>query len=138
MAFQHARPRTLRDIRELAIARIPIQDGAVLIANVDPQPLDFGEYVPVHQQNIFPAIVVEIEKAASPADKTRVARQARGNRGVVELAAAPVVIQGLALVRKIAAENIQPAVTVIVGRGGAMPDMALPFSSKATPRSTAS
>ena len=67
----------LGDVGKCTVASVAIEDGAVLVVDVDLETIDFREHVAVDQQQIFPAVVVEIEEAAAPADEAGVVREAR-------------------------------------------------------------
>src|SRR5580700_5621620 len=84
--------------------------------NVDSKPVDFGERVSVDQQQIPPAIVVEIEETAPPTDVAGVARHSCRDGSVVKFAAATAAVQRLPFIGKITAENIEPPVAIVIGR----------------------
>src|SRR5580700_4835205 len=82
--------------------------------NVDLQPVDLRKRVTVHQQQIRPAIVVEIEKSASPTDEARIPRDAGLHADVLKLALALIPVKRFRLIGKIGAKNReQPFVQII-------------------------
>src|SRR5262249_31790215 len=105
LTFQNAGTGALRDVREFA-AKIAIQDGVIPVMNIDSQAIHFRKGMPVHQKEILQPVVVEIEEAAAPANIPRVAGQPCWKRHIVELAAAAIAIQRLALVGEISAEDV--------------------------------
>src|SRR5882672_931862 len=87
--------------------------------DVDLQPVHFRECVAVHQQQVFPAVVVEVEKTAAPAYIARVVRHAGGGRDVVELGRAAIAVEGLALIGKVGAKDVGLPIAAKIGGGGA-------------------
>src|SRR5690349_11804458 len=73
----------------------------------------------VHQNQVFPTVVVEIEKCASPADESGIVRHAGAEGGVFELGSSAVTIERLALVGKVGSKDAWEARVVIVGGRGA-------------------
>src|ERR1019366_5303036 len=102
---------------EGALAGVAIEQRLVAGVNVDVLAVDFREYVAVHHHEPLPAAVLEVQEGATPVYETRVSRQPRGHRNVVKLAVARVAIEQRALVGEVRAENVEPAVPVIIGRG---------------------
>src|SRR6478609_594296 len=93
MKLGQGRPGTLRNVLKLSISEIAVENRPVFIVNVDVQILYFGEGVTVHEQQIFPAIVIEIEEAVSS-----------------------IAIERFEFIGKIASKNSRMSVTRIVGR----------------------
>ena len=58
-----------RNIREVAVAEVAIEQLALTVSGFGFQLLDFGIDVAVADQNVGPAVVVVIEEAAAPAQK---------------------------------------------------------------------
>src|SRR5215510_4406427 len=71
----------------------------------------------VHQQQILPTVVIEIEETAAPSYVAGVVRQPGGRGDFVELARPSVAVQCFALVREVGTKDVQPSVSVEVGRG---------------------
>ena len=70
-------------------------------------------------QNVRPAVVVEVEKSAAPAQILGVRAQAAGERGIFEIAVAQVVIKRRSVAGKIGFDDVEVAVQIIVGRRNA-------------------
>ena len=117
MPGRERRTGLLRYVLEGALAGVAIEECVVAGVNVDVLPVDFREYVAVHHHEPLPAAVREVQEGATPVDETRVSRQPRGHRNVVKLAVARVAIEQRGLVGEVRAENVEPAVPVIVRRG---------------------
>ncbi len=66
------------------LCRLLIEQFALRISGFGFQLLDLGIDMAVADQNVGPAIVVEIEKAAAPAQILRVRAQPRGEGGIFE------------------------------------------------------
>src|SRR5437762_12366558 len=66
-------------------------------------------------QNVGPAIIVEINEAATPGNVLIVDTDARREGDVAEGAVAVVVIEVAGIVRKVGLENVKPSVAVIIG-----------------------
>ena len=66
----------------------------------------FGEDMAVHQEQILPPVVVEVEKTASPSNEPGIASKPGGKCCIFKIALAHGAIQALALVGEIGAENI--------------------------------
>ena len=81
-----AGPALFGNVLESSAAQIAIEDAAILEVNVDALLLHLGKGMAIYQKQVFPSVVVEIEKGASPADESGIARHAGRNGGVVEFA----------------------------------------------------
>jgi hypothetical protein len=87
--------------------------------NIDAQPVDLRENMSVYKEQIFPAIVVKIEKTAASADIAGVAPYPGGYGYIIEIPMPAIVIQRLAFIGNITAEHIQLSVAIIVACGNA-------------------
>src|SRR5579863_3099793 len=101
MILENSGAGRLGDINELSLSIIAIKDGPILIVDVDPQPVHLREDVPVHQQQIFPAAIVDIGESAAPTHEARIERHAGSKRDIVELSSAAIVVERFAFVRKV-------------------------------------
>src|SRR5215813_14625925 len=68
----------------------------------------------VDQQQVLPAVVVEVDEAAAPSDISGIVRQTCRGGHLVELPRAAVTIKRLAFVREIRSKDVRSAVPVIV------------------------
>src|SRR3954454_12416873 len=72
--------------------------------------------MPVYQQQVRPAVVIEVKEPASPAYKASVLTQARFHADVFELALATVAVQGFQFVREVGPEDRGQPLMQVVGR----------------------
>ncbi len=67
-----------RDVPEMSVPQIVIDNLWLAVADVKREPLDFGIDVAVGGENVQPTVVIEIEEAATPAEVARVHSEAGG------------------------------------------------------------
>src|SRR5947209_4169280 len=91
------------DVFECALTRIAIENRAVAEMDVGVEAVDFREHVPVHNEQVLPAVVIEIEERAAPTHEASVVAKTGGECHVVKLAIAAVVVQRFMLVGEISA-----------------------------------
>src|SRR5258708_456298 len=103
------------NIVERSVAVVAVENHRIPVSHGGIQPIHLGENMTGHEKQVFPAVIIEIEKAAAPPDVARVARQSSRRGDIVKLAVAAIMVESLALIGKIRAENVEPAVAVIVG-----------------------
>ena len=87
----------------------------MLIRDVELFPRDHRIYVPVGEEDILPAVVVEIQETGPETQILGVHSQTNLQARVVEAAVAVVLIESRDLVGKVRAHDIEPAIPVIVG-----------------------
>src|SRR5712671_7102068 len=75
--------------------------------------------VPVDQQKIRPSVIIEIEKHGAPAKILRVQAESGPISDIVKGAVAVVAIQRCGVVGKICLEDIELAVSIVIGHRGA-------------------
>ncbi len=75
--------------------------------------------MPVSDEDIKPAVVVEVREAAAPAEIAAAESQAGCKGGVGESPVAVVSVEAARIIREIRLEDVQPAVAIVVARGGA-------------------
>ncbi len=107
------------NIAERSVAVVVIKNARLFVAAAQMLAVDFGIDVPVHQNQIGPAIVVEVEEHGSPAQILRVQAQSRGRGRIGKGAVAVVAVQRRSIVGEIGFENVEMAVAVVVGDGRA-------------------
>ena len=76
--------------------------------------IDFRVNVPVYVQNVEPAVVVDIQKPAAPAEQPGIGHEPGGLGVVLKQALAVVVVKVGQIVRKVCLENIQKSVAIVV------------------------
>src|SRR5258706_15897395 len=106
--FENAGAGVDRDVAKGAVAQVAVEHFPLAVARFGAGVADFRVDVAVAQQNIGPAVVIEIEKRRAPAEKTRVAAQARLKRGVVESVVAQVVIEAGSVAGGIRLDDVEP------------------------------
>src|SRR5262249_56258662 len=74
----------LGDVFERAVALVLIEYFALRVAGLGGQLFDFGVDVAVDQEDVEPAVIVEIHEPAAPSQKARVDADPRGDRHVLE------------------------------------------------------
>ena len=74
----------------------------------------FRVNVPVGENKIGPAVVVEVKEHRSPAEILRVQSEPGGKGHVGENSIAVITVQGGRVIGKISLENIQPSVAVYI------------------------
>src|SRR5207302_8097565 len=110
-----ARPVLHRDILEAAVSQVSIQQLALRISGLGFELLVFWIYMPVTDQDVWPAIVVHIEESAAPAKILRVRAEAGGKSCIFKIRAAEVVIKRRRVAREISCNDIEIAVHIVVG-----------------------
>ena len=79
---RHRRAELLGDVGEAPVAEVAIDDFALLVAGFGLELPHLGIDVAVDEEQIEPAIAVEIEEADAPAKPARVEAEAAGERAV--------------------------------------------------------
>src|SRR5262249_24565886 len=98
--LRDARSALHRDIFEASVSQIAIQQLALRISGLGLELLDFWIDVAVADQDVRPAVVVHIEKSATPAKVLRESSQAGRKSSVFKIRTAQVVVER----RRIASE----------------------------------
>src|SRR5712671_5706096 len=88
--------------------------------------VNFRINVPVDQQKIGPSVIIEIEKHGAPAEELGVQAESSSIGDIVESAVAIVAIQRGGVVGEISLENIELAVSVVIGHRRAHPCLRAP------------
>ena len=107
---------SLCDVFESAVAEVPVHEGLLQIAISDGRAIDFGIDVAVGDDEVFPAIVVEIDKSDSPAEEM-IGGEAGALRDVLEELAVLVFEERRDVAGEIGFGDIEEAVAVVVGDG---------------------
>ena len=98
MLFHQRTPRMFRDVPKLAIGKILVKNRPILVVNIDMKTFHFREHVAIHNEKIFPSVVVEIEKSGAPADVTRVLSKSRIQSYFIEVSIASIAIERFELI----------------------------------------
>ena len=80
-------------------------------------PIHLGVYVPIGDEHVLPAIVVEIDELCSKAQERNADRaQAAPARHICELSIVVVVIKIVCIIREVGLNNVGPTIVIVVGR----------------------
>src|SRR5205823_5286011 len=90
-----------RNIFKFSITQVAIQQLALRIAGFGGQLLDFGINVAVANQNVGPAVVIHVEKPATPAQIAGVQSQAAFKGVIFEISVTPVAVQRMRITGEI-------------------------------------
>src|SRR5439155_22630549 len=88
-----ARSAMHRDILKAAVSQVSIEQLALRISGFGFELLDFCIYMPVTDQDVWPAIVVHIKECAAQAKILRVRNDAGSKSCIVKIRAAEIVIK---------------------------------------------
>ena len=108
-----------RDILELSVAQVPIDEARILESLADLVASNLGIDVTVDLHEVGPAIVVVVDEAAAPGHVLVIDADAGGESDVGESSVAVVVIKVAGIVGEVGLENIEPAVAVVIADGHA-------------------
>src|SRR5580704_3696676 len=117
----------------MSVAQIPVKQFTLGITRFGVELFDIGINVAVADQNIGPAIVVEIQESAAPSQKLRVRAQPRGKRGVLEVARALIVVERRGVTGEIGLHQIQVSIQIVIRRGNPHPGLRLAVRAQGTP-----
>src|SRR5439155_19179090 len=123
--LRDARSRLHRDIFEAAVSQVSIEQLALRISGFGFELLDFWIYMPVTDQDVWPAIVVHIKKSAAPAKVLRVRAEAGSKSCIFKIRAAEIVIKRRRVAREIGFDDIEIAIHVVVGGRDSHPGLRL-------------
>src|SRR5262245_36787377 len=108
----------LGDVFERALTLVLIEDFALRVAGLGGQLLDFGVDVAVDQEDVEPAVVVEIHEPAAPAEEARIDADAGGEGHVVEAQAgrlhAKVAVERRGVAGEVGLEDVEQPVAVVI------------------------
>src|SRR5208282_3879090 len=103
------------NVLESSIAEVFVDEARVLEGLAGIVAFNFRIYVSIDLEKVLPAIVVVVEKAAAPGDVLVVNANSGGKGNIVECSIRVVVVEIAGVIGKIRFENVEPAVTVVVG-----------------------
>src|SRR5271157_212109 len=110
-----ARSAILCDFAEAAVVQITVEQFLLGIAGLGGELFDFGIDVAVADEDVGPAVVIEVEPTASPTQVLRVQAEAGLEGGVLEVPAAHVAVERWGVAGEVGFENVEIAVAVEVG-----------------------
>ncbi len=104
-----------RQIEELPVSSIPVEQPPLLEFFSGVTCVHFGIYVAVGEDQILPSIVIDIQSGCSPSQIPGIDREATIDGRVDEIVAALVTIEGVGIVCEVGLEDIEPPVVTEVG-----------------------
>ena len=99
----------------MSVSQIAIQQLPLRISSFSRQLFDLGVDVPIADQDVGPAVVIKIKKAAAPSKILRMFAQAAVKGGVLKCGASQIVIEGRSIASKIRFDNVKIAVKIVIG-----------------------
>ena len=122
---RHRRTEPLRDVLEASVAEVAVHDLALLVARLRLDPLDLRIDVAIDDEEVEPAVVVEIDEADAPSEPAGVQPDAGGERPIVAEALAAVGVQRRGVAGEVGLEEIDGAIAVVVADRDAHPGLRL-------------
>src|SRR2546426_2846257 len=129
-----ARPALHRDIFEAGVSQVSIEQLALRISGLGFELLDFWIYMPVTDQDVWPAIVVHIEESAAPAKILRVRTEAGSKSSIFEIRSTQVVVQRRRVSGEIGFDDIEIAVHIVISRGDSHAGLRLAIGAESASR----
>ena len=105
----------MRYLAEASVARVLIEQLLLWVSGFGGELLDFGIDVPVADEDVGPAVVVEVKPAATPSQVLRVQAEPGLEGCVFEAPVALVVIEGRRVTGKVGLHDIEVAIEVVIG-----------------------
>src|SRR5262245_29653398 len=118
-------PEPLRQILESPVAQVAIDDLPLLIRRLGLDLLDLRVDVAIDQEQIEPAVEIEIEEADTPAEPARVEADAAREGAVLAQAVAAVRVERRRVAGEIGLEDVDRAVAIVVAEREPHPGLRL-------------
>ena len=112
--FADPRSHLPRDILEAPVAEIAVDKAWVLEALAEVIAIDLRVDMSVDLQQVLPAIIVVVDKSASPGHILLVYAEPGGESHIAEGPIAVVVVEVRGIVGEVCLEDIEPTITVVV------------------------
>src|SRR5216684_6417043 len=122
----------VRNVGEAAVAEIFIEQLALRVAGFGLELLDFRVDVAVANENVGPAVVVEIEKAAAPAEILGVFAEAGLVGGIFEIGATEIAVERRSVAGEIGFDEIEIAIEIVIGGRDAHAGLGLAVGAEGT------
>ena len=117
---QNAGTGGCRDIPEALAFDVAVEDSGLAVAEVGfRQVVHLGKNVAIDEQDVPPAIVIHVQKYATPAHEARVHAQAERDGRIVKVAVSAIGVEGGSLVGEVGPEDVRRTVPVEVAGGHA-------------------
>ena len=108
------RPEALGHVHEPAGAEIAVDDLALRIGRFRLQLVHLGIDVAVGEEDVEPAVVVEVDEPGAPAEPPRVEAEAAGERPVLAEAVPEVGVQRRRVAGEVGLDDVEGAVAIVV------------------------
>src|SRR5215831_13222767 len=132
--FRDRRACLVRHIEEITASSVPKHLALLLITAAGSERVNLGIYMSVRNENVFPAVIVEIEEAHSPTQKSRAPTQPRLVGNVAKCSVTVIVVKIRDIALEIRLYNIEEAILVIVSRSSSHTGLLLPVIVEAGSR----
>src|SRR5215472_1457606 len=114
MRIAYSRASLFHELFKCLVAEVAENRARSLVGILRQLSFDFRVNVPGGHEQVWIAIVVEIDHPRSPTDVARIHCDLRGPRHVIEVSLAVVVIEAVGVIGKMGLEKINMAVEVVV------------------------
>src|SRR5438552_15046005 len=114
MLVGYSRPARSGEVKKLTVTSVPIEESSLPEFLRGVPGIDLRIHMTVGDDQVFPSVVVDIQKCGAPSKILGVHRQSGRNGGVVEVISTQISVQSVRVVCKVSLENIQKAVAIEV------------------------
>ena len=111
---RHGRPRARRHVDEAAVAGVAIEQVRLPVGEVQLAPVQLRIHVTVGDEDVLPAVVVEVEEVHAKADVLPVDAEAGPEARDLERTRTVVPVQRGDLLGEVRADDVEPTVGVVV------------------------
>src|SRR6266850_3886512 len=105
------------DIKEPAASQVPVKQPWLLELLTSMTGIHLGIDVPVSNDNVFPSVIIDVQRRRPPSQIFGVNRQAGRNRCIFKLVPTQVAVEGMGIISKICLKNVQQSASIEVCRG---------------------
>ena len=113
------RPETLGHILEASISKVAINDLPLFVAGLRLDPFDLRIHVAVDDEDVQPAVVVEIDEGDAPSEPAGVEPDSSREGAILAEALAAIRVQRRGVSREVGLEEVDCPVAVVVADGDA-------------------
>src|SRR6202140_4125805 len=118
----------------MPIALVAIQQFSLSVAGFGSQLFDLGINVAIANQDVGPAVVIEVEKSAAPSQILRVHAQSTGESCVVEIGSAAIVVKRRRVSGEVSFHDVEIAVEIVIAGGDAHASLGLAVGAQGATR----
>src|SRR6266550_6314685 len=109
--------RRRRDVGEGGIAVVAIKEAWLLVSATQVKLVHFRIDVSVSKNEVWPAVVVEVEEHGAPAQVLRMQAEPSRESNIRKKSFTIVAVEGGGVIGEVGLKNIRPAVAVVIGDG---------------------